>query len=174
MWFHRRRSAGSRHCLRSFLTNHVVPVWFHVVPTAAKASAAKPFTYEPRGSCVVPCGSMWFHRRLSAGSRHSPRSWRRLLPPSRSHASPVVHVWFRVVPCGSIGAAAQEAAIPCDAALQFTWFLCGSMWFLQRQSLLLPSRSNGIWRGRAENMWPQTPECMRLHHQGPPKKLFLK
>ena len=99
MWFHQRRSAGSRHSLRCFLAVRVVPVWFHVVPTAASASAAKPFTREARGSCVVPCGP--------------------------------------------IGAAAQEAAIPCDAALQFAWFLCGSMWFLRRQSLLPPSRSNG-------------------------------
>jgi len=130
MWFHWRCSAGGRHPLRCFLTNHVVPVWFHVVPTAANASATKPFTCEPRGSCGVPCGST--------------------------------------------GAAAQEAAIACDAALQFTWFLCGSMWFLQRQSLLPPSRSNGIWLGPAENMWPQTHERMRLHHQRPSKKLFLK
>ena len=47
-----------------------------------------------------------------------------------------------MVPCGSTSAAAQEAAIPCDVSLQFTWFLCGSMWFLQRQALLPPSRSH--------------------------------
>ena len=169
----------------------MVPVWFHVVPTMFELPEILvlpgPDAYLACGSGVVPCGSMgaaaqeaaipckaslqitWFLR----GSMWFLQR-RMLLPPSRSHASPVVPVWFRVVPCGSIGAAAQEATIPCAAALQFTWFLCGSMWFLQRQSLLPPSRSNGIWRGPAENMRPQTHECMRLHHQKPLKKLFLK
>ena len=138
----------------------MVPVWFHVVPTMFELPEIlvlpRPDAYLACGSGVVPCGSMgaaaqeaaipckaslqitWFLRDSMWFLQR-----RMLLPPSRSHASPVVPVWFRVVPCGSIGAAAQEATIPCAAALQFTWFLCGSMWFLQRQSLLPPSRSNG-------------------------------
>ena len=93
-----------------------------VVPCGSMGAAAQEAAIPCKASLQITWflrGSMWFLQR------------RMLLPPSRSHASPVVPVWFRVVPCGSIGAAAQEAAIPRDAALQSAWFLCGSMWFLQ-------------------------------------------
>ena len=33
-WFQWRRSTGNCYSLGGFPTNHVVPVWFHVVPTA--------------------------------------------------------------------------------------------------------------------------------------------
>ena len=122
MWFHGRRSAGSRHSLQSFLTNHVVPAWFHVVPTTANASAAKPFTCEPRGSCVVPCGSMWFHRRRSAGSRHSSRC---------CLAVRVVPVWFHVVPTTANASAAKPFTCEPRGSCVVP---CGSMWFHRRRS----------------------------------------
>ena len=57
------------HSVQGFLTFHVVPVWFHVVPTALEFQE---FVVWPRrgakkrcGSRVVPCGSYW--RRIAKG-----------------------------------------------------------------------------------------------------------